>query len=179
MHQLLLLRHAKSDHGDPGLADHDRPLNARGRQAAAAMGVAMRELGLSPDIILVSPALRTRETLAALEPWDDSPLTEILDPLYLAPASRLLHMLQEMAETARSVLLIGHNPGLHDLAILLAGEQAVLGDDKPARDLAEGFPTATLAEFVVPGPWHALDFGRARLLRLLRPRDLPPRPASA
>ena len=175
MHQLLLFRHAQSDHGGPSLADHDRPLNAHGMHEAAAMGGAMRELGLIPDIVLVSPSLRTRETLAALEPWGDSPLIEILEPLYLAPAPRLLHMLQGIAETARSVLLIGHNPGLHDLAILLAGEQAILGDDQPARDLAEGFPTATLAEFVVPGPWHALETGRARLLRLLRPRDLPQR----
>ncbi|MSO90735.1 MAG: histidine phosphatase family protein [Acetobacteraceae bacterium] len=175
MHQLLLLRHAKSAQGDASLADHARTLNACGREAAAAIGAALRGLGLAPNIVLVSSALRARQTLAALEPWDDTPLIEVLDPLYLAPVPRLLSILQSVAETARSVLVIGHNPGLQDLAIFLAGEQAVLGEDPPARALAEGFPTATLAEFAIPGAWHTLQPSCARLLRLLRPRDLPGR----
>lgn len=173
MHQLLLLRHAKSAQDDPTLPDHARPLNARGRDAAAAMRAAMRSLGLAPDVVLVSSALRTRQTLAALEPWDDTPLVEPMDQLYLAPPERMLAVLRQVAETARSVLLIGHNPGLHELAIQLAGEQAILGDDPASRVLAEGFPTGTLAEFAVPRAWHDLDTGRARLLRMLRPQDLP------
>ena len=173
MHQLLLLRHAKAIPDDPTLLDHARPLTPRGRDDAAAMGAAMRNLGLAPDVVLVSSALRTRQTLAALEPWDDTPLVEPLDQLYLAPPERLLAVLRAVAETARRVLLIGHNPGLHELAVLLAGDQAISGDDPASRALAEGFPTGTLAEFAVPGPWHGLDMGRARLLRCLRPRDLP------
>lgn len=177
MHQLLLLRHAKSDQGDPSLPDHARPLSARGREAAAAMRTAMRALGLAPDVVLVSSALRTRQTLAALEPWDDTPLAEPLDQLYLAPPERMLGVLRQVAETARSVLLIGHNPGLHELAIQLAGEQAILGDDPASRALAEGFPTGTLAEFALAGPWRDLETGmstgRARLVRFMRPRDLP------
>src|ERR1700739_1274774 len=84
MHQLLLLRHAKSSWDEPKLADRDRPLNKRGRNAAAAMREAMRNLGLAPDVVLLSPARRTRETLAALEPWDDTPVVEPLEQLYLA-----------------------------------------------------------------------------------------------
>src|SRR5689334_13732267 len=94
MHQLLLLRHAKSSWDDPKLPDHERPLNARGRRAAAAMRGAMRELGLTPDIVLVSPARRTMQTLEILEPWDETPLIEPTDALYLATAPQMLKLLQ-------------------------------------------------------------------------------------
>ncbi|MBV8401943.1 MAG: histidine phosphatase family protein [Acetobacteraceae bacterium] len=173
MHQLLLLRHAKSSWDDPKLSDHERPLNARGRKAAAAIRVAMRELGLAPDIVLVSPALRTMQTLEILEPWDETPLIEPMDSLYLATAPQTLKLLQAVAETARSVLVIGHNPGMHELAMLLVGEQALRSANEPARRLAKGYPTASLAEFSVPGPWCRLDTGRARLVRFLAPKDLP------
>ena len=94
MHQLLLLRHAKSSWDDPKLEDRDRPLNKRGRRAAAAMRQAMLDLGLAPDVVLASPARRTQETLAALEPWDDTPLIEAVDALYLANATQLLAVLR-------------------------------------------------------------------------------------
>lgn len=174
MHQLLLLRHAESDLGDLTQADHARALNPQGHRQTGAIRQAMRDLGLVPDIVLVSSAVRALETLAGLEPWADAPLIEALDLLYLAPAPRLLSVLQNVAETARSVLVIAHNPGLHELAIAVAGEQAILGEDEPSRALAEGYPTATLAEFAVSGPWQQLQPGRARLLRLLRPRDVMP-----
>ncbi len=173
MRQLLLLRHAKSSWDDPKLPDHARPLNARGRQAASAMRRAMRELSLAPDVILVSSARRTLQTLEALGPWDETPLVEPMDALYLASAPELLAVLHGVAETARSVMLIGHNPGLHDLAILLTGPRGMNAGTPHALRLAEGYPTGALAEFVVPGPWEQLDSGAARLLRFLAPRDLP------
>ena len=173
MHQLLLLRHAKSSWDDPKLSDHARPLNARGRKAAAAIRVAMRELGLTPDIVLVSPARRTMQTLEILEPWDETPLIEPMDALYLATAPQMLKLLQAVAETARSVLVIGHNPGMHELAMMLVGEQALRSADDPVRRLAKSYPTAALAEFSVPGPWGRLEAGRARLVRFVAPKDLP------
>ncbi len=173
MRQLLLLRHAKSSWDDPRLADHARPLNARGRAAAALMGGAMRRLGLSPDVVLVSSARRTLQTLEALKPWDDTPLIEPMDSLYLASGTELLAVLHGVAETARSVLLIAHNPGLHELAVTLAGAQAMRQDTLAVRRLAEGYPTGALAEFSIPGPWWQLEEGGARLLRFLAPRDLP------
>ena len=91
MRQLLLLRHAKSSWGDAALPDRDRPLSGRGRRAAAAMRQAMRDLGLIPDVILVSSARRTLETLEALEPWDDTPLVECLDALSRHVATALVH----------------------------------------------------------------------------------------
>ena len=112
MRQLLILRHAKSSWDDRDLSDHARPLNPRGRQAATAMRAAMINLGLSPDLVLVSTAKRTLQTLEALEPWSETPLVEPMDSLYLASAATLLSTIQAVAETVRSVLLVGHNPGI-------------------------------------------------------------------
>lgn len=173
MRQLLLLRHAKSSWDDPRLSDHARPLNARGRRAAVAMGATMRDLGLAPDIVLVSSARRTLQTLEALAPLEGSPLIEPMDDLYLAAWPSLLTVLRGVRETARSVLLIGHNPGLHDLAMALAGPAAMAAGSPMTRRLAEGYPTATLTEFALALSWGGLDGGGGRLLRVLSPADLP------
>lgn len=172
MRQLLLLRHAKSSWDDASIPDRDRPLNARGRRAAAVMRQAMRDLGLVPDVILVSTARRTMDTLEALEPWDDAPLIEPLDSLYLATPIQMFAALHAVAETVRSVLLIGHNPGLHDLAVSLAGPPAMRSGGANERALAEGFPTGALAEYVVAGSWWDLREGSGRLVRFLTPRML-------
>lgn len=170
MHQLLLLRHAKSSWDDAALPDRDRSLNKRGRRSAGAIRHAMREFGLIPDLILVSTAKRTLETMSALEPWDDTPLVEPLDNLYLASEAELLATLRGVAETVRTVLLIGHNPGMHDLAVLLADRHASAA--KPLHLVREGFPTGALAEFSVTGPWSRLGAGGGRLMRFLTPRML-------
>lgn len=172
MRQLLLLRHAKSSWEDRSLSDHDRPLNARGRLAARLMREMIESLGLVPDMVLVSTALRTRETLEALEPWPETPLIEPMDSLYLADAAGLMKVLRGVKETVRSVLLIGHNPGLHELAQMLAGPRPNVASPDAARRMAEAFPTAALAEFAVPGPWWSLDSGGGRLLRFLTPREV-------
>ena len=164
MHQLLLLRHAKSSWDDAKLADRDRPLSKRGRRAATAMRKAMMDLGLTPDLVLVSPSRRTQETLAALEPWDDTPLVEQVEVLYLASAQQLLAVLRGVNETVRSVMLIAHNPGMQELAVRW-----------PAARMAGcngGFPTAALAEFSVATQWQQLDAAGTRLVRFLTPRDL-------
>lgn len=172
MRQLLLLRHAKSSWDDPGLPDFARPLNPRGRAAAVAMRGAMAGLGLQPDQVLVSTSRRTLETLEALEPWDETPLVDRLDQLYLAPADGLLRAIQELQPTVRSALVVAHNPGLHELAKLLLGAPGPDGAD--ARRLREGYPSGALAELLVPRPWAELGEGGARLVRFLCPRDLAP-----
>ena len=134
---------------------------------------AMHELRLVPDVVLVSSARRTLQTMEALEPWEDTPLVEPMDALYLASAPQLLAVLRGTAETARSVLLVGHNPGLHDLAMLLVGPQVMATGAPATRRLAEGYPTGALAEFAVAGSWRSLGEGGGRLLRFLCPRDLP------
>lgn len=168
MHQLLLLRHAKSSWDDANQPDRDRKLNQRGREAAALMRETMRELGLCPDVVLVSSARRTLETLEALEPWTDTPLIEPMDSLYHATAGQLLDAVRDVAETVRSVLVIGHNPGMHDLALTLCTDQSV----PAARQMAAGFPTAALAEFVISTPWSRITPGGGRLVRFLTPRAL-------
>jgi phosphohistidine phosphatase len=172
MRQLLLLRHAKSVWNDASMADRDRPLNQRGRRSAEAMRQAMRDLGLAPDVILVSTSRRTMETLEALEPWDDTPLVEPMESLYLASPVQLTAALHSVAQTVRSVLVIGHNPGLHDLALTLAGPRAIASGGNNERALAAGFPTGALAEFVVAGSWWELREGGGKLVRFLTPRML-------
>ncbi len=173
MRQLLLMRHAKSSWDDPRLSDHARPLNTRGRMAAVAMRRAMRELGMAPDVVLVSSARRTLQTLEALEPWDATPLVEPMDALYLAPLGEMFEVLNTVPETARSVLLLGHNPGMHELAVTLLGAAADELANADIRRLTEGYPTGALAEFAVPGPWAGLAAGGGHLTRFLSPRDLP------
>jgi phosphohistidine phosphatase len=172
MRQLLLLRHAKSSWDDAAIPDRDRPLNARGRRAAATMREAMRDLGLVPDVILVSTARRTLETLEQLEPWDDAPLVDPLESLYLADPFRITAALHGVAETVRSVLVIGHNPGLHDFALSLAGPRAIAAGGQAERALAAGFPTAALAEFTIACPWWDLRESAGHLVRFLTPRML-------
>ena len=161
MHQLLLLRHAKASRDDPRMADRDRPLNDSGRRQAKAMRRMMQSLGLAPDLVLVSPSRRTMQTLEILEPWDETPLTEPLEDLYLAEEARILDVLRNVTETVRSVLLIGHNPGMRELVHTLS--QA--GTEKAVNSL----PTCVLAEFMLRGPWSDLPAG-ARLIRVLDPR---------
>ncbi len=151
------------------MSDRDRPLTERGRRAAAAMRQAMLGLGLAPDLVLVSAARRTLQTLEALEPWEDTPLQEQLETLYLASAAQMIGILNEVQETVRSVLLIGHNPGMHELAQTLI--EGVAPTDA-ARRLAGGYPTGALAEFVIAGPWMRLGAGGARLTRFITPREL-------
>ena len=183
MRQLLLLRHAKSSWDDPALSDHSRPLNARGRRAAAAMAGALRELGLAPQIVLVSSARRTLQTLDALGPLPGAPVIEATDDLYLAPWTALLSALRGVPAELRSVLLVAHNPGLHDLVLALSAEgrgtegttAADPGSQPPdaAARLVEGYPTGTLCELAVSAPWAGLEAGGGRLVRLLCPGDLP------
>jgi phosphohistidine phosphatase len=174
MRQLLLLRHAKALRDAAKFADHARPLLPAGWRAAAAIRRAMTDLRLVPDVALVSSSRRTLQTLEALEPFEETPLIEPLDALYDAGAAQMLDILHRVPETARSVLVVGHNPGLHELARLLAGPSAMA---KPAtaelRRLAHSYPTATLTEFAIPGPWRTLAEGGGRLLRFLAAADLP------
>ncbi len=175
LRQLLLLRHAKSLWDDPKLSDHARPLNARGRASARAVRGAMRDLGMAPDLVLVSSARRTLQTLEALQPWDEVPLIEPMDALYLASARSMLGVVHEVKDSMRSILLIGHNPGMHELAMILVGAQAFAGNTDPAllQRLAEGYPTGALAAFTIAGPWASLGEGGGLLQHFLAPRDLP------
>lgn len=170
MPTLLLLRHAKSDWGDPARDDFDRPLNSRGREAAPRMGREIAARGWAPDHALVSPARRARQTWELASAQFPRPLTTAYDRrLYLASPETLLAALRQVEGVPETVVLVGHNPGIGELAKSLAGP----GSGKPALDaLREKFPTAALARFTFAGAWADLAPGAARLTDFLRVKDL-------
>src|SRR5688572_1647332 len=115
---LYLLRHAKAAIGEPAQDDHERPLNERGERDAYKVGEYMREAGMIPSRVLCSTALRTRQTLHAIERAMDRPLSVHMDGhLYLASSKNILDVLAHESPDIRSVLIIGHNPTLHQLAL--------------------------------------------------------------
>jgi len=161
MKRLWLLRHLKSSWDEPGLADHDRPLGPRGRKAGKHVRQWLAEHDVRPDLVLCSTAVRARATLDLVAPALADPTVVFEDGLYHAWAENLLERLQGVAPGIDSVLLIGHNPGFHDLVALLA----------PPGPAA--FPTGALAELLVPADdWSDLQPGRAELSRLVVPREL-------
>ena len=168
MHQLILMRHAKTERLRADLADHERALTAEGREDAAAMGARLHALGVAPDVILVSSARRARETLNAIGPWEDQPNIDVLDSLYMAQASRIRDILRDLRETVRSALVIGHNPGIHELALGLAEASGAPAGLLPG--LRAEFPTASVAEYLVLAPWRDLKPAGARLQRYMGPK---------
>lgn len=171
MAQLLLLRHAKSSWDDPALTDHERPLNPRGQRAARAMAGAFASLGLVPELALVSSSRRTRQTLEALGLPADLTEIRITEQLYLADAEAILDLLRALPDRTRSVLVIGHNPGLYDTAMELVGNDPAARPEPPVMRLLDGYPTASLAEFELDQPWHSLPAPPRRLVRFQRPDD--------
>lgn len=168
LRQLLLLRHAKAVPQTSGASDHARSLNQRGQADAAALRSAMRDRGLAPEVVLVSSARRTLQTLEALEPWDDMPLVEPMDSLYMAGPEQILAALRQLGPTVRSAMVIAHNPGLHETARLLANGAG--GEAEVA--MRASYPTSCLTEFTIPGGWDTLSWGTARLRLVLTPRAL-------
>ncbi|MER8571966.1 histidine phosphatase family protein [Mesorhizobium sp. M1338] len=168
MKQLLLLRHAKSSWDDPALDDFDRPLTDRGLKAAHLMGRELAARDWLPDLALVSPALRARDTwrLVAAE-LPAHPKVVFAKALYDASAADILSQIHQVDPSGGSLLVIGHNPGLEDLARQLAGPGS---EAKARKKLEERFPTAALARFVFEGDWSGLSC--ARLTHCLRPKDL-------
>jgi phosphohistidine phosphatase len=167
MKQLYLLRHAKSSWKDSSLPDHDRPLTGRGRRAAKTIARHLREQGIEPELVLCSTARRARETLDRIEPALGTPAVRVEDDLYAASAGALLERLRSIPDTVESVMLIGHNPGLQDLALDLARPSPA------ARELATKYPTGALATLAFQASsWQELDRDTAELVALVRPRDL-------
>ena len=167
--QLYLLRHAKSSWGDPANDDHDRPLAPRGRRAAHLVGDHVRAAGIAVELVLCSSARRTQETLELIAPALGPAAVVLVEPgLYGASARELLHRVQNVPDATRSVMVIGHNPGLEDLAATLAGADGADGLDR----MAAKFPTAALATLTVPTAWADLAPGGATLTAYVVPRDL-------
>ena len=169
MKTLYLLRHAKSDWGDSSLKDFDRPLNERGWKAAKAIGQEMRERDMAPDAVFVSPAVRTKETLARAEEGFGGPLNAVENrTIYLAETGTLIDLIRGAPADASRVMIVGHNPGMHELAITLAGGPAELREE-----VAHKFPTAAVAEISFDvDDWKDIAPGTGRLRNFVKPRDL-------
>jgi phosphohistidine phosphatase len=163
---LILLRHAKSDWSGRE-ADIDRPLAARGRRQAPEAGAWLAGAGLDIDVAVVSPAQRARSTweLASAE-LAAPPELRVDERVYAASAGELLDVLTGLPPACATVVLVGHNPGLEDLATALTGRWVPL-------------PTSALAVIGVPVPWSAIDSADGTLLTAGRPpEDRGPGPVS-
>jgi phosphohistidine phosphatase len=171
--RLLLLRHAKSDWSKDA-DDHDRPLAGRGRKAAPAMARYMRKNDYIPDVVLCSTALRTRETLdVLLAGWKKQPEICYERTLYLADWPVLLANLKKAPASASPLLLVGHNPGIEQLAIALAAQPKTDQERARLQRLTQKFPTAALAVFDVEiESWRDLKAGSAELIDYVRPKDV-------
>ncbi len=162
MKTLLILRHAKSSWKQPGLDDHDRPLNQRGKRDAPRMGQLLRIQSLLPDVILCSTAKRARKTAEKLiESSGFSGSCELHGDLYAAAPSDYIHSVSRLSDELQCAMVIGHNPGLEELLERLTGDY-------------ERLPTAALAQVELDiKSWR--DVGkqsRGALVNVWRPRDL-------
>lgn len=178
MRTLMLMRHAKSDWTLPAanaapLADKERPLAKRGVRDAPRMAAWMASAHLKPDLILCSSAVRTRQTLELIRAGlgGEKIRVEMQDAFYLAEADHLIMAVRACPDKANRVMLIGHDPGLHDAANLLIGA----GPAEARNALAVKFPTAAVVviDFDV-AKWKNLAPGTGRLRHFMAPKRLPP-----
>jgi phosphohistidine phosphatase len=169
MHRLILLRHAKSD-WPAGVADHERPLNKRGRRSAPLMGRVLAERGDVPDRALVSDAQRTRETWErARDEAEDLPLATLEPRLYMASAALMMSVIGRTAETVQRLAVVGHNPGTHALAASLVAE----GDEADITRMMAKYPTAGLAVIDCDiSRWSEIKPKCGKLVAFLTPRDV-------
>ena len=167
--RLVLLRHAKSSWKTAGLADHDRPLAPRGSRAVAALRRHVAGAHLAPDLVLCSTARRAVDTWEGIAPaCPPGTPVEFVPELYGATAAGLMRRLSQLPAATGCVLVVGHNPGLEDLADGLAGSGPV---DLMGR-LHTKFPTGALVTLAVPGPWANLRWNMAELAGYVVPREL-------
>jgi phosphohistidine phosphatase len=167
---LYLLRHAKSSWDDPGLADRDRPLAPRGRRAAKKLARHIRQSGVGPKLVFCSPSMRTRETLDAIGAALGDPEIRFESELYGASAATLLTSVRTAEPAVSSLLVIGHNPGLQDLAVELAGS----GDEDARERLEAKLPTGALVTLVFDvTTWDEVESGSGELTGFVVPRELP------
>ena len=169
MKTLWLLRHAKASAGGADLADRERPLTPRGREAAERIGRYLAEREVRSGLVLCSPSLRTRETLEVVEKalGRDLPV-EFEDGLYLASDRDLQARVEQVPDDVASVLLVGHNPGIAELALQLA----VRGDPEALAELHRKFPTGALAELRIHSQrWRQFARG-CELVSFMTPKQL-------
>ncbi len=175
MRRLILLRHAKTERDSPSGLDRDRRLDARGREDAPVIGHYLTDQGLVPDLALVSPATRTRETWALLAPTlKPEPAMDIVGDLYGADASELLHIIRMASGRAddgalKTIMVVAHNPGLHELSLGLIGKAKAA--DREA--LEDNLPTSGVAVFkFAVDDWNDVSVRHGTLDRFVSPKLL-------
>lgn len=169
MRRLILLRHAKSDRPE-GVDDHERPLAKRGRRTSPLMGIYMAGKGLMPDLAIVSTARRARETWKLVRPAFEHDISRRKEPrIYDASAKSILDVVHATASDVKVLLLVGHNPGLQDLALKLIGK----GSPSDLPRLRRKFPTAGLVviDFDVKR-WRDVSEGLGQLERFETPKSI-------
>jgi phosphohistidine phosphatase len=174
MRRLMLLRHAKTEHDAPSGRDHDRRLDDRGRLDAAAIGGWIGRHPPFPDVVQVSTAARAQQTWnlvwEAMKGHAPAPKVDLLDELYGAEPTQLLHAVRTAAASdPKRLMLVGHNPGMHELALMLAGS----GDAAAMKAIEGNLPTAGLAilDFAIDD-WSEVAFRRGQLVRFTSPKSL-------
>ena len=164
MKRLLAIRHAKSDWGNMDLSDHDRPLNSRGTTDAPVMAEHLKSLGVQPDVILSSTAnraLTTAKILANHLGYNENKIITSKS-LYLASASELLKAVQSVEESAQTIMIFGHNPGMHELAFQMVKSGSI-----------DHFPTLAVADLEFDSEyWANIEWGEARLLGHYYPKGI-------
>lgn len=175
MKRLYLLRHAKSSWGTPAVPDHERPLNARGQGAARIVGLHLSGLAPLPEAVLASTARRVSQTLEILLPAANLAAVPVLRDrgLYLAQPSTLLGRLRQAPPNADCLMFVGHNPGLHDFALRIAGD--IAAENLRAREALRGaYPTCALAilDFPLAENWLEIGWGAGRLEGFITPKGL-------
>lgn len=162
---LVLLRHAKSDY-PAAVADHDRPLAPRGEREAGLAGDWLRSGAVDPpiDAVLCSTATRTRQTL--VRTGIDAP-AQFLDRIYGATPGAIIDEINRVGDDARSLLVVGHEPAMSQLALGLSGSD---GNQAAAERIMTKYPTSAMAVLRVCGPWNALELGGAALTTFYVPR---------
>jgi phosphohistidine phosphatase len=174
MRRLMLLRHAKTEHDAPSGRDQDRRLDERGRTDAVRIGGWIGRHPPFPDVVLVSPAIRARQTWEiaweAMKDLSPQPRVELLPELYGAAPSQLLQTVRASSSSDPKILmLVGHNPGMHELALALTGS----GEAAARKALADNLPTSGLVVFdFAGGDWGNVAFRRGRLVLFVTPKGL-------
>ena len=174
MRRLMLLRHAKTENDSPSGRDQDRRLDERGRRDAAEIGGWIGQHPPAPDSVLVSPAIRAHQTWEiawrAMKHLVPAPQVELLPDLYGAdPAQLLLAIRMASVSDPQRLMVVGHNPGMHELALALAGS----GDVTGRKALADNLPTSGLAIFdFAVDDWNDVSFRRGKLVLFVSPKLL-------
>lgn len=170
MKTLYLLRHAKSSWDDPSLADHDRPLAARGRKASPQIAIWLRTHAERPQLVLCSTAARAQETWDLVAPeLLPAPEVQLRPDIYDADADELIDLIRRTPAPISTLLLVGHNPAMEEVAALLAGD----GDAAALQTMQTKYPTAAVAEITFDlDDWRDVEEGSGHLARFVRPKDL-------